>query len=253
MNNQSQNSSNRQNQINFNEQNKKIIEKLTKKMQIINKESNLDADLFLVPTISDYKCLICEYIPNPETAYEAICCGIIFCKECLIRWISEKPKCPICKNQLKNESNYVRSIKDNNKLFYKTLKKFNIKCPNGCEWKGEWGNLDNHLIDCEKGLKECKYKDIGCEFIGEKEKIKEHEQNDKIHLDLAMKFIKENEKNENNKNNKNINNNNNNDNNNPFANPFLRRNNNNNNIYNNNRLFIGNIFERRNNYDLEFA
>lgn len=243
--NQSQNSSIRQNQINFNEQNKKIIEKLKMKMQIINKESNLDADLFLLPTISDYKCIICEYIPNPENAYEAICCGILFCKECLNRWISEKPNCPICKKQLKNENNYVRSIKDNNKLFYKTLQKFIIKCPNGCEWEGEWGNLDNHLIDCEKGLKECKYKDIGCEFIGEKEKIKEHEQNYKLHLEIAMKFIKENERNENNKN---INNSNDND---TFvSNPFLR---NNNSISNNHRLFLRSILERRNNFDLEFA
>lgn len=243
--NQSQNSSIRQNQINFNEQNKKIIEKLKKKMQIINKESNLDSDLFLLPTISDYKCIICEYIPNPENAYEAICCGILFCKECLNRWISEKPNCPICKKQLKNEKNYVRSIKDNNKLFYKTLQKFIIKCPNGCEWEGEWGNLDNHLIDCEKGLKECKYKDIGCEFIGEKEKIKEHEQNYKLHLEIAMKFIKENERNENNKN---INNSNDND---TFvSNPFLR---NNNSISNNHRLFLRSILERRNNFDLEFA
>jgi len=246
--NQSQNSSIRQNQINFNEQNKKIIEKLKMKMQIINKESNLDADLFLLPTISDYKCIICEYIPNPENAYEAICCGILFCKECLNRWISEKPNCPICKKQLKNEKNYVRSIKDNNKLFYKTLQKFIIKCPNGCEWEGEWGNLDNHLIDCEKGHKECKYKDIGCEFIGEKEKIKEHEQNYKLHLEIAMKFIKENERNENNKN---INNSNDND---TFvsSNPFLRRNNNNI-ISDSHRLFLGSLFQRRNNFDLEFA
>ena len=198
MNSQSDNSSSKQSQININEQNKKIIEKLTKNLQIINKNSNLDADLFLLPSISDYKCLICEYIPNPENAYEAICCGIIFCKECLFKWIAQNPKCPICKKELKNNTKYVRSIKDNNKIFYKTLRKFIIKCPYGCKWKGEWENFDNHLIECEKGVRECKYKDIGCDFVDEKEKVKQHEENNnKLHLDLAMKFIKENKTTEN--------------------------------------------------------
>ena len=64
-----------QNQININEQNKKIIEKLKKEKKIIDKNSSLDADLFLSPEISDFKCLICENIPNPENSYEAICCG----------------------------------------------------------------------------------------------------------------------------------------------------------------------------------
>ena len=59
-------------------------------------------------------------------------------------------------------------------------------------------NLENHLKECDKGLTECKYKDIGCEYIDEKEKMKEHEENnDKLHLELAMKFIKDNQRNEN--------------------------------------------------------
>ena len=180
-------------------------EKLNKEFpkQIINKDSNLDTNLFLLPEIIDYKCIICGYIPNPENAYEIICCGILMCKECLLKWIFQRAKCPICKNTLKNEEKYVRSIKDNNKIFYKTLKKLEIKCPYDCKWTGMWEELDNHLKECDKGYRECKYKELGCKFFGQKEKIKEHEENnDKLHLDLAMKFIKDNyteEKKENNK------------------------------------------------------
>ena len=66
----------------------------------------------ILSSISDYKCLICEYTPNPENTYEAIFCGIIFCKECLLKWIAQKPKCPICKKELKDNTKYVRSIKN---------------------------------------------------------------------------------------------------------------------------------------------
>ena len=71
---------------------------ITPEIQLIKKDSSLDANLFLLPEIEDYRCIICENIPNPEKAYEVICCGILFCKECLIKWISQKPKCPICNN-----------------------------------------------------------------------------------------------------------------------------------------------------------
>jgi hypothetical protein len=167
---------------------------IKKPLEIVNKYSSLDTNLFLLPEISDYRCIICENIPSPENAYDAICCPIIFCKECLLKWIMQNQKCPICKKTLKNDSGYIRSIKESNKIFYKTMKKFIIKCPYECQWNGAWEDLENHIKECEKGLKECKYKYIGCEFIGDKEKLKNHEENDdKLHLEMAMKFIKDNQ------------------------------------------------------------
>ena len=171
---------------------KKIDIKIKK--QIVTKDSSLDTNLFLLPEIIDYRCTICENIPNPDIAYEGICCGLLFCKDCILKWISQTPKCPICKKELRNEEKYIRNIKDNNKIFYKTLKRFIIKCPYECEWTGPWEDIEKHLNECEKGYRECKYKDIGCEYIDEKDKIIEHEKNDKIHLDLAMKFIKDNQR-----------------------------------------------------------
>ena len=165
------------------------------KLQLITKESSLDSNLFINPQISDYKCIICENIPSPENAYEALCCPIIFCKSCLLRWIYQNPKCPLCKKTMHNETKYIRQIKEGNKLFYKMFQKFKIKCPYGCDWSGIWADLDNHLLSCEKGVRQCKFKDIGCEYINEKNKIEEHEKNnDKMHLDMAMKFIKYNYK-----------------------------------------------------------
>ena len=190
----------RNEEVNNANQNERKIKKIEIKLkkEILTKDSNLDTNFFLLPEITDYRCVICENVPNPEIAHEAICCGILFCKECLMNWITQNPKCPICKSILRNDPKYIRSIKDSNKIFYKTLKKFEIKCPYGCKWTGTWEDLENHLNICENGYRECKYKDIGCEFIDEKDKILEHEKNnDKLHLDLAMKFIKDNQNSEN--------------------------------------------------------
>ena len=55
-----------------------------------------------------------------------------------------------------------------------------------------WADLDAHLMECKYGYRECKYKLVGCEFADNSIKVKEHEQsNDKYHLDLALKFIKD--------------------------------------------------------------
>ena len=180
-----------------NEEEKNKVKNIEKVKEIITKDSSIDSNLFLLPEINDYKCIICENIPNPEIAYELICCGILFCKECIMKWISENPKCPICKKKISEDEKYIRNIKDFNLIFYKTLKKFTIKCPYECDWTGPWEELEKHFEKCEKGYRQCKYKDIGCEYIDEKSKISEHENNnDKFHLDLAMKLIKEYEKSE---------------------------------------------------------
>ena len=56
-----------------------------------------------------------------------------------------------------------------------------------------WVDFETHLNECKLGYRECKYKSIGCEYIGESSKVSEHEKsNDKYHLDLALKFIKDN-------------------------------------------------------------
>ena len=87
----------------------------------ITKNSSLNPVLFSLSYISEYKCKLCELIPSPETANEVICCGVLYCSECLQKLIStkdEKKECPICKS---NDMKY-RKIKDENKIFYKVLK-----------------------------------------------------------------------------------------------------------------------------------
>jgi len=141
-----------------------------KKFIPITKNSSLNPELFSLSYISEYQCKLCGLIPSPETANEIICCGILYCDECLQKLIStkdEKMECPICKS---NDILY-RKIKDGNKIFYKVLKNLNIKCPYKCEWEGIWSG----------------------EFYDENKKVIEHElNNDKNHLEMSLKYIKDN-------------------------------------------------------------
>ena len=163
-------------------------EKLNKKLVIISKYSNLDPRSFTNEYILDYKCISCGLIPSYEKANEIICCGNLICEECLKKLKEDKKGCSICNiEELK-----VRSIKNENKIFYKSFKSLLIKCPYTCDWTGMWVDLDTHLLECKFGFRECKYKIIGCEYADNNQKVKEHEEsNDNLHLNLAMKFVKD--------------------------------------------------------------
>ena len=159
------------------------------KLNIITKYSNLDPSFFTNEFILDYKCISCGLIPNFETATEIICCGSLICEKCLNKLKDNKKGCPICNT----EELKLRDIKKENKIFYKSFKSLLIKCPYKCDWTGMWVDLDTHLMECKFSYRECKYNSVGCEYVGNNQKVKEHEQsNDKYHLDLALKFIKDN-------------------------------------------------------------
>jgi hypothetical protein len=156
---------------------------------IITKYSSLSPDLFSLSYISEFKCFLCGLIPNPENSKEIICCELLLCEECIKKIIDEKKGCPKCKlAEIKN-----RKIKDENKLLYKFFKNLSIKCPYKCDWKNSWSELDNHLNECKFSFRYCKYKSVGCKFVDGNTKVIEHEKNEnKYHLELALKYIKDN-------------------------------------------------------------
>ena len=151
------------------------------------KNFSLSPKLFSVSYISDYECIICGLIPSPETAFEKIDNGKLICEECHKNRPEEKKDTP------KNEENKIkyRKIKDENKVFYKFFKNLKLKCPNKCEWEGALCDLNKHLNICIYGSRYCKYITVGCEFFGENKRVIEHEKdNDKLHLEMAIKYIK---------------------------------------------------------------
>lgn len=165
--------------------------KVNKGIRHYTKDSPLESDFFQdVNQVIEYSCSICTNVPNPHHCTEASCCGHLFCTDCITKWLETNKTCPFCKGTLKDKTNLLRNIEQNNKLLYRILQKLLIICPNKCGWKGEWSDLEGHLNECTKLQKECMYKRIGCTFFGPQQECKEHEiGSEKHHLELAMKFI----------------------------------------------------------------
>ena len=83
---------------------------------------------------------------------QAPCCGNNFCRVCKERIKTDNKPCPTCK-----EENFVTFY---NKGLEISFYKFHVYCSHkqeGCEWKGELGQLDNHLKECEYSEIECIY------------------------------------------------------------------------------------------------
>lgn len=152
-----------------------------KEKKMITSESPLDSENFInQEDILDFKCAICNYIPNPTNIVEATCCGHVFCYDCLKEYLKKEGNCPLCQKKI--------NLSEKSKIIGKFMRQFEIKCPYKCEWEGTWENLDKHFTECKNVILKCKYeKKLECKFIGNEEELKEHEKDYKAHLDLAVR------------------------------------------------------------------
>lgn len=57
-----------------------------------------DIEEMLDNTRKMLECAICQEVYNNAT--EATCCGQIFCKDCIERWVSERNSCPMCREDI---------------------------------------------------------------------------------------------------------------------------------------------------------
>ena len=127
---------------------------------------------------TDYICLICSLIARE--AYQASCCGKVFCKHCLEQFFQSKVnhQCPNCRGCIKDGCfPDRRAIRD--------ISLLQVKCSNankGCNWTGKLrdaarheksgcvqhcsngcgariktGEMDRHLVQCPKQKISCPY------------------------------------------------------------------------------------------------
>jgi len=84
------------------------------------------------------KCPICHLILREP--YLVSCCGTSFCHTCIQRLQADKIPCPTCR-----EDNFEEFP---NKGLNRSLKQLQVYCTHrkdGCQWRGELGELDRHL------------------------------------------------------------------------------------------------------------
>ena len=110
-------------------------------------------------------CQICELVArDPQLS---VCCGNNFCKTCLDE-INSDEGCPTCDDKDSIFTTFP------NKLSDREIKKLLIWCKNnenGCEWRDELVNLEDHLSICEFEEIECLQK---CGTMIERPKMDDH-------------------------------------------------------------------------------
>ena len=114
------------------------------------------------PKYLQTECPICLLILREP--YQVTCCGKSFCKECIERTKTEKRACPCCNRKTFNDFP--------NKGLQQPLYAFQVHCSNkedGCEWKGELGQLDNHLNwnNLKQDIEGCAFANIKCSYCFE--------------------------------------------------------------------------------------
>ena len=110
------------------------------------------------PEAIQSECPVCRLIiRNP---FQATCCGSGYCQACIEQIKVNNDPCPSCKQQKFN------TFED--KRLKRLLYVLNVYCSHqakGCQWKGELGQLDNHLNlnpSTEKQLEGCQYSKVQC-------------------------------------------------------------------------------------------
>ena len=94
--------------------------------------------------------------------HQASCCGNSYCEACVKRVQEDKKCCPTC-----NEADFAIFP---DKRLKRSLYALNVYCcqlREGCEWKGELGELDRHLNQQpppEKLLVGCQFAEVDCTY-----------------------------------------------------------------------------------------
>jgi hypothetical protein len=133
-------------------------------------EKFLDENLFEdkeKETIKDFLCNLCQGVLFEPVVDEH---GHNFCKRCMDKYNSKnaEKKCPITKLEIHS----IIPIK----LIENVINSFNLKCRNGCGWKGKVSEIKNHLeLDCLKAPAECENKSLGCKELIMRPNISEHQ------------------------------------------------------------------------------
>ena len=108
---------------------------------------------FVTPPDKSLECPVC--LLTLRDPHMISCCGNEFCQRCIERVQRDGKPCPVC-----NDPNFTTLL---NKKLVREVNALVVRCPQkeqGCEWKGELGQLQNHL-NPGAGLSPSK----GCGFV----------------------------------------------------------------------------------------
>lgn len=86
-------------------------------------------------------CAVCQDIYTEAT--EATCCGAVFCRDCIERWVSDRGSCPMCRKDLNFQS--LRP----NRHAQRMANEMHVPCPY-CDEVHKKSEMDKHMENCSK-------------------------------------------------------------------------------------------------------
>ncbi|TMW58276.1 hypothetical protein Poli38472_011864 [Pythium oligandrum] len=86
------------------------------------------------------ECAICQEVFSGAT--EATCCGQIFCKDCIERWVSERGSCPMCRE------NISFSLLVSSRHAQRMANEMKVNCPH-CSDSMKKALLADHITVCD--------------------------------------------------------------------------------------------------------
>jgi len=169
--------------------------------KIIRKPQNLEeisypSELFDDKFLNFFICPICLNFPNPDSAYDHVLCGKIFCTKCCTEWCFKYNKCPTCNTVVSSPIKEFRLIREQAKTVFQIMNSLKIKCPTIvkyqntkeiCGWEGEFSRVQNHLKDCDFQIITCKF---GCGRIEQRKILKKHEESECELREVKCEFCK---------------------------------------------------------------
>ena len=114
---------------------------------------------FVDPPSKTYECPVCLLtLRDPHTT---TCCGNYLCEPCFLRVLADRGSCPLC-----NDTEFNAFLHKGVQREINALKVRCIHQDQGCEWVGELGYLQQHLLPqsserrdgCGYEEEECRYK-----------------------------------------------------------------------------------------------
>jgi DnaJ homolog subfamily C member 7 len=108
-----------------------------------------------------FLCAICQQLCGLD-ALVTTKCSHVFCKLCLETWLARSQRCPTCNEPVEFTGGALNTamvagrtihavpLKDSQPVAHRVLARVQVTCPlkqkHGCRWKGDYGDLQNHLV-----------------------------------------------------------------------------------------------------------
>ena len=124
----------------------------------------------------ELECIICKNLADDP--HQSKCCGHTMCYDCAHKWGERNDSCPQCR-----ESPLEIAVDTRTKRHISSLTVYCTHYKSGCEWKGSFNTVRDHLSE------DCPYEDVECESDGCTEKFQRRYLAEHMDRECSMRIV----------------------------------------------------------------